>query len=195
MTIRVQLATAPKTGSSWLSEALRQFDSKLVKAGGNRHDVTEGRPFADKAFIFATIRNPFTWLPSFFNYCSRSKKWSVPMGPTCIMGFPQYDTWDAFVESITARPRIVEYGFTPYLQKATHVLYNERIAEDTIAALKSIGANGDYDKVRSLAPYNVTQSRRDSSWTEEQVKGLLESEKGFIERWYPDLTIENILES
>lgn len=152
----------PKTGGTWVREALRSSMGCDRQIGLNHGTPCEIANVLDHKFSFAFVRNPIDWYVSFWKFRMTQDNWQIPInvGKTALDIYCATDDLNKFI-------RLVEkncYGHVTTLfglyteqPKISFVGKQENLVNDLITALKKAGETFNEDIIRSFKPKNVSK--------------------------------------
>lgn len=164
----------PKTGSSWVTQVMKDRGLGTRIRSGGKHEIYEQHWFRDRT-VFTVVRHPRTWLPSAYRYMRDGKPWQGLPGPASCLAGMRSDTFQGFVERVIARRGVVGAIFGAYTDVAQVILRNESLAEDLG---KLLGCTVTRE------PYNVSRRDIECEWGG-MLGAVLDSERDFVTRFYP----------
>jgi hypothetical protein len=185
---RLAFIHVPKTGGSWVTEAMRVAGVECRPAknrfGGERFGHLNYLEVPADRFRFGFVRKPAEWYLSFWCHRHTYQDWqpegTMELDDLARGPFPQ------FIERVTTElPGYLERLYEHYLGPRGEIEFvgrYENLREDLIHALSRAG-DYDLDAVRQLEPVNT--SRRLAELTPELSELVLEAERGVTERFYP----------
>ena len=180
----------PKTGGSWVTEAMRVAGVECRPAerlyGSERFGHLIHLEVPADRFRFGFVREPADWYRSFWCHRHTHQDWQedekMPLDALSRGSFPE------FIERVTTElPGYLTRLYEHYLGPPGEIDFvgrYENLREDLIHALSEAG---DYhlDAVRQLDPVNA--SRRLADLTPELSERVLEAERGVTQRFYPQV--------
>ena len=204
---------APKTGGSWVREALQRTELP-IKEARHRYHVTElipATPYCCKHSMlcnvsdedrsgrisFAFVRHPLSLYQSWWSFKMRSGWNDVsPFESKC-----KSETFSGFLENVLTHfpgwagsifNQIEEDGIQTFGRQ-------ENLVEDLIGILKIAGEEFDPEVIRSTPPQNVSgqleEWRTLAQYTPELKKAILDSEQETLERFGYGTDINEVIGS
>lgn len=180
----------PKTGGSWVKQALTDATDLVVHRGGSWHAIPKRGRHSSK-FWFCFVRHPETWYQSYWCFNDRHNKWKN--GPCNVLSrFPHSD-FNTFVEKVTlAYPQgfLSTYLYPKYTEESDFVGHYESIVEDLISALIQAQEQFDADKIRDMSSHrrNVASTLPEYAarciYREDVRLRMLQAENSIIRQYY-----------
>ena len=188
---RIAFLHVPKTGGSWVTEAMRAAGVELrpvplpaVKRGhGGLEAVDRG------LFTFAFVRDPFDWYASYWRHRQKFGDWD---SASPIDEFARRPFTEFVVQAATRRPRHLTRVYERYCgppdDPISFVGRYERLAEDLETALTSAGQPFDDDALHAHPAVNTTDSDDPrTAYSAEVRAALIASERDAFARFYPQV--------
>jgi len=148
----------PKTGGSWVREAVRSAGIPAQEIGNLHATPQEAGPQGRLAFTF--VRDPLTWYPSYWMYQMRMA-WDLP---NSALGAFRSDDFGSFMRRVLRkRPGFLSKLYGSYVGLPFHPVQfigrQENLAEDLIHALRLAGERFDERRILSTPPRNSSRIR------------------------------------
>jgi sulfotransferase famil protein len=188
---RIAFLHVPKTGGTWVTEALRAAGVELrpvplpaVKRGHGGLEAVDRR-----LFTFAFVRDPFDWYASYWRHRQKFGDWD---SASPIDEFARLPFTDFVEQAAMHRPRHLTLVYERYCgpphDPISFVGRYERLAEDLVTALTLAGEPFDDDALHAHPAVNTTD-RDDSrtAYSAEARAALIASERDAFARFYPEL--------
>lgn len=159
------LLLAPKTGSTWIREKVRQLDLDVVNIGDpamRDHDFLDHYDRSRFRYIGAFVRDPLEWYRSYWAYrMERGWRPQYPLDKHC-----QSDDFEMFVRNaFSILPGALSNIYSSYVGKPSDEIdfigRQEQLADDFASFLRLIGEVADESALRSGARVNATTIRPD----------------------------------
>lgn len=161
------LLLAPKTGSTWIREKVRQLDLDVVNIGDSNmrdHDFLDYYDRSQFRYIGAFVRDPLEWYRSYWAYrMERGWRPQYPLDQHC-----QSDDFEMFVRNaFSILPGALSNIYSSYVGHPADEIHfigrQEQLADDFASFLRLIGEVVDESVLRSGARVNATTIRPDYS--------------------------------
>ncbi|HLD32483.1 MAG TPA: hypothetical protein VJB10_02755 [Candidatus Peribacteraceae bacterium] len=189
----------PKTGGSWVREAIRKAGIPANEVGVMGasdlpfdefrglflHATPKAVPL--QMFSFAFVRNPLSWYQSLWAYCMRSQRWNMD---NSLQRKCASDDFHQFLRNVlTHFPGIVSKMYRGYLGDKYELIggfigKQERLSEDLILALRMAGEMFNEGAIRETPSANTAAQRADFRerclYSEALLREMLQSEEHAI---------------
>jgi hypothetical protein len=188
---RIAFLHVPKTGGSWVTEAMRAAGVELrpvpLPAAKRGHGGLEA---VDRSlFTFAFVRDPYDWYASYWRHRQKFGDWD---SASPIDEFARRPFTEFVLQAAKQRPRHLTRVYERYCgppdDPISFVGRYERLVEDLVAALTSAGQPFDADALHAHPAVNTTD-REDprTAYGAETRAALTASERDAFARFYPEL--------
>lgn len=176
---QIAFVHVPKTGGSWVAEALRYVLPDLKVPGGAGDFMGEHRTAAQMPagrFSFGFVRHPATWYRSYFMFV-KAKGVRAAEGDLLWEAARTAEDFNEFVQRATSDyPGVVTSIYRQYLEGVDFVGRYENLTNDLVRALRLADVVFDSADLLSVAPVN--ESRGDKpEITPLQLMAINESEE------------------
>jgi hypothetical protein len=188
VTPRVRFLHVPKTGGTFLTEAIAAAGVPIETPEGSpgHASLAESLDYSDR-FTFAVIRHPLDYWRSYWAFRLRTG-WD--MDHELDRDFAT-DNFEEFIEAVIAHvpgaaSHLYEQFVGPPEDEIDFVGRYENLVDDVCRALRLAGESFDEQVLRSYPKVNVSDyGVRGGLYPQSLATRLAESERGAIERFYP----------
>lgn len=184
-------SAAPKTGSTWVREVMREARGGYTDCTGAKHDPCLCDTCQDLPRL-TIVRHPFEWLPSVYTYATRKmpRVYRILPGPAGELPFKSGQGFVDAIEAIIRNPGIVGRVFEAFTGSADYVLQNETLRTDLTRALHDLKIHDMAWQARIYPPKNITTggpygANEKPEIPAELQQALLHSEADFIQTYWP----------
>jgi Sulfotransferase family len=191
----------PKTGGTWIEEALKAAGVAATYSQSFNQDVTWrhhllGQQTGKYDFIFAFVRHPISWYESWWKFQTALRWVEFEPGvwhPQRTLEQCASDNFTEFIQLCLERePAYVSRMYEWYIGPPGYEFTNfvgrcEHLADDLVRVLRQVGEKFDEDILRSVVPANVSPVLYGKPVWHEALKGRMTLlEKPAIRRFYQD---------
>ena len=185
----------PRTGSNFVRAALEAADLGFVRMGRYHICPDEYNWDQPQAFRFTVIRNPFSWMRSWFSW-QDIHKWNGMLGPTTELEKCRADAFDDFVGNYlrTIPGRLWEIT-KRYMSTCHYVGRTETAAADLTRALTLAGLSPNPALIYSVPAANTTHHKelKRHQLSPMNTRKFFEAEKAYFDFWASDRVMGDVV--
>lgn len=202
---KVMFYHVPKTGGTWLREALRASCEDVVSHRGEdmvpqrgfnlrKEHVTPDGLKTDKP-SFAAVRDPLKWYQSFFRYRLGAWDRNFILDVKCAVDTPKHPDeyeprhFQEFMEKVLKEypDGFVSEMYQRYvgedLKKVTHIVRQENLTEDVVKMLKLYKEEFDEEKFRNWGHTNASNKKIVAPYTSDLRRRVKKAESWFYDNF------------
>ena len=171
----------PKTGGTWLTEAITASGIPFKKSA-YLHHVPSFKEIHNR-WVFVAVRHPVSWLTSLYHHRKRNNwNWDHPNAREIDIVCRAYKLED-FIIKVIDHPGIVGRYFDLFIRQYEGyqklvIGKQENLANDFIAFLKKGGEMFNADAIRNFAPLHTSEISE--QFPQRLLEPLFQSEKAFF---------------
>lgn len=151
----------PRTGGTWVREAIRLQGHKTFEIGDPHGWHSATIPLPRNTYSFTMLRDPFDWLVSWYRLLATHPKWSGPQHPLLMFSGCRLNDFDTFVaDYLSYCAGQITKIYAAYTQGVDYIGCMENLSQSFCRAMKSFGSCFEVDQ--SKLPEKRMSSTRGS---------------------------------